>query len=155
MRRTYILLAAAVAAAASGAAVASANGRSSTAHAARAAKVELRHTRLGPILATASGLTLFEFTRDRTNQDTCVKISGCSETWPALQTSGTPSAGPGVKASLLSTIRLSGGGKQVAYAGHALYLYTGDTQAGDTSYVGERAFGGTWYAINAAAHTVK
>ncbi len=155
MRRTYILLAAVLAAAVSGAAGASAQRRISTAHAARVAKVELRHTRLGSILTTASGFTLYEFTRDRPSADSCVKISGCSGTWPALETSGKPAAGSGVKASLLSAIRLSGSVKQVTYASHPLYLFSGDSQRADTSYVGEKAFGGAWYAINAAGATVK
>lgn len=155
MKRTYILLAGLLASAASGPAVASAQGGISTAHASRAAKVELRRTSLGPILTTASGSTLYEFTRDRGSENSCVKIRGCSQAWPALETSGQPTAGSGVNASLLSTIRLSGGVKQVTYAGHALYLFSGDSQPGATSYVGEEAFGGTWYAINALGHTVK
>ena len=68
---------------------------------------------------------------------------------------GKPVAGPGVRASLLSTIRLPGGTRQVTYAGHALYLYSGDTGPGQTSYVGETAFGGRWYAIDASGRTVK
>jgi predicted lipoprotein with Yx(FWY)xxD motif len=126
-----------------------------TAHASRAAKVGVRHTSLGTILVSASGHTLYEFTKDRAKTNSCVKISGCAEIWPALTTSGKPSAGPGVKASLLSTITLRGGTKQVTYAGHALYLYSADSGPGETSYVGEMAFGGTWYAINPAGHTVK
>lgn len=125
------------------------------AHAGRVAKVGLRHTSLGTILVSASGHTLYEFTKDRPKSDSCVKISGCSEIWPALTSSGKPGAGPGVKASLLSTITLHGGAKQVTYAGHALYLYSADSGPGETSYVGEMQFGGTWYAINAAGHTVK
>lgn len=126
-----------------------------TAHASRVAKVGLRHTSIGTILVSASGHTLYQFTKDRPKSDSCAKISGCSEIWPALTTSGRPSAGPGVKASLLSTITLRGGAKQVTYAGHALYLYSADSGPGETSYVGEMQFGGTWYAINSAGHTVK
>ncbi len=126
-----------------------------TAHASRAAKVGVRHTSIGTILVSASGHTLYEFTKDRAKTNSCVKISGCAEIWPALTTSGKPSAGPGLKASLLSTIKLRGGAKQVTYAGHALYLYSADSGPGETSYVGEKAFGGTWYAINPAGHTVK
>ena len=63
----------------------------------------------------------------------------------------TPTGGSGVKASLLSTTS----GRQVTYAGHPLYTYTGDSGPGKTSYVGVKAFGGTWYAINASGGTVK
>jgi len=152
---TYVFLAIVSASAASAATVASARTSVATAHASRAAVVELRHTSLGSILVSSSGRTLYEFTRDRFGKNSCAAISGCSQVWPSLKTSGRPSAGAGVRASLLSSINPPGGGKQVTYAGHPLYLYSGDSGPGETSYVGQRAFGGTWYAINASGHTVK
>jgi len=156
MKRTHIfLLSALLLGAGVLSAVAGAQGSRPVAHAGRAAKVGLRHTRLGAILVSSSGRTLYEFTRDRPRSNSCVKITGCPEFWPALQSSGKPVAGPGVRASLLSTITLHGGARQVTYAGHALYLYSGDTGPGQTSYVGESAFGGRWYAINASGRTVK
>jgi predicted lipoprotein with Yx(FWY)xxD motif len=156
MKRTHVILAVTLATIASGSTVAAAQsaGASATAHASHTTEVVLRHTSVGTILTTSSGLTLYEFTRDRADEDSCVKIHGCSQAWPALQASGRPTAGSGVKASLLSTIRISGGAKQVTYDGHALYTYIGDS-AGETSYVGVSAFGGSWDAINAAGHAVK
>jgi predicted lipoprotein with Yx(FWY)xxD motif len=155
MKRIHVFLISALLGVASLSAVSSAQGGAPTAHTSRAAKVGLRHTSVGTILVSSSGRTLYEFTRDRPRSNSCVKISGCSETWPALKTAGKPIAGPGVRASLLSTIKLPGGARQVTYAGHALYLYTGDSGPGQTSYVGEKAFGGRWYAIDAAGRTVR
>jgi predicted lipoprotein with Yx(FWY)xxD motif len=155
MRRTPIFLVAVLALAASASAIASASTGIATAHSSRVAKVGLRHTSLGEILVTSSGFTLYEFTRDRGDRDSCVSVSGCSRSWPALETSGKPTAGSGVKASLLSTIKLPGGASQVTYAGHPLYLYSGDSGPGETDYVGVSAFGGDWDAINAAGHAVK
>jgi predicted lipoprotein with Yx(FWY)xxD motif len=155
MKRTQFFLLSALLSAVGVSAVAGAEGSRPVAHASRATKVGLRHTRLGTILVSSSGRTLYEFTRDRPRSNSCLKIRGCPEIWPALQSSGKPVAGPGVRASLLSTITLRGGAKQVTYAGHALYLYSGDTGPGQTSYVGESAFGGRWYAINASGRTVK
>lgn len=155
MKRTQVFLLGVLLSAASASAVAGAHGVRPTATASRAAKVGLRHTSLGTILVSSSGRTLYEFTRDRPRTNTCVKIRECSGTWPALKTAGKPIAGPGVRASLLSTIKLSGGVTQVTYAGHALYLYTGDSGPGQTSYVGEKAFGGRWYAIDASGRTVR
>jgi predicted lipoprotein with Yx(FWY)xxD motif len=155
VKRTQVFLLFVLLSAASASAVAGAHGVLSTATASRAAKVGLRHTSVGTILVSSSGRTLYEFTRDRPRSNSCVKISGCSETWPALKTAGKPIAGPGVRASLLSTIKLPGGVTQVTYAGHALYLYTGDSGPGQTSYVGENAFGGRWYAIDASGRTVR
>lgn len=147
---TFVLAACAIAAA-----IAATAQGSPSAHAARAAKVTLRHTSLGNILATSSGFTLYEFTRDHRNADSCVRVSECSGSWPALLTTGKPTAGPGVKASLLSSIKLSGGKSQVTYAGHPLYRYSGDSAPGETSYVGESQFGGRWYALTSSGGAVK
>ncbi len=151
MKRTYVFLAVALATAALAATVASAQSNLSTAHSSRTATVQLRHTNLGSILVSSSGRTLYEFTRDLAKKNSCAAISGCSAVWPSLKTSGRPTAGPGIKASLLSTTS----GNQVTYAGHPLYTYSGDSGPGKTSYVGAKAFGGTWYAISASGGTVK
>jgi predicted lipoprotein with Yx(FWY)xxD motif len=151
MKLTYIFLAIVSASAASIATAASAQSSLPAAHSSGAATVQLRHTSLGNILVNGSGRTLYEFTRDRGNKNSCVRVSGCSAVWPSLKASGRPTAGSGVKASLLSTTS----GNQVTYAGHPLYTYIGDSRAGQTSYVGFRSFGGTWYAINASGGTVK
>jgi predicted lipoprotein with Yx(FWY)xxD motif len=151
MKRTYAFLAVALTGAASAATVASAQSDLPAAHASRTATVQLRHTSLGSILVSSSGRTLYEFTRDHANKSSCAAISGCSEVWPSLKVSGRPTAGPGIKASLLSTTS----GSQVTYAGHPLYTYSGDSGPGKTSYVGAKSFGGTWYAINASGGAVK
>jgi predicted lipoprotein with Yx(FWY)xxD motif len=151
MKRTYVFLAVALAGAASAATVASAQNGLPAARSSRVATVQLRHTSLGSILVSSSGRTLYEFTRDHANKNSCAAVSGCSEAWPSLKASGRPTAGPGVKSTLLSTTS----GHQVTYAGHPLYTYSGDSGPGETSYVGAKAFGGTWYAINASGGAVK
>jgi predicted lipoprotein with Yx(FWY)xxD motif len=157
MQRNHIFLAALLAGAVSVSAATGAGAQNAipSAHAARAAKVTLRHTRLGNILAASSGFTLYEFTRDHGARNSCVSIRECPGTWPAYTTSGRPTAGPGVRSSLLSSIRIAGGKTQVTYAGHPLYLYSGDSGPGETSYVGESAFGGRWYALSASGGTVR
>jgi predicted lipoprotein with Yx(FWY)xxD motif len=154
MKRIYLLLAGVLIAAASGSAVASAQSGATSAHAARSTEVVLRHTSLGAILTTSSGFTLYEFTRDHGSEDSCMKIHGCSQAWPALESTGKPSAGPGVEGSLLSSVRVAGGAMQVTYAGHPLYTYSGDSR-GSTGYVGVNAFGGSWYALSASGHAVR
>ncbi len=151
MKRTYVFLAVALASATSAATAASAQSNHPAANLSRTATVQLRHTSLGSILVSSSGRTLYEFTRDHTKKNSCAAISGCSAVWPSLKASGKPTAGSGVKASLLSTTS----GNQVTYAGHPLYTYSGDSGPGDTSYVGAKSFGGTWYAINASGDMVK
>ncbi len=154
MKRTYILLSVVLASVAGGSPVAGATGGAPDARASAATRLELRHTRLGSILTTSAGFTVYEFTRDHTGEDACVKIHDCTKTWPPLQTSGKPLAGAGVNAALLSTIRLAGGVQQVTYAGHALYTYVGDS-VGSIGYVGVAAFGGNWEALSASGHAVR
>ena len=126
-----------------------------SAHAARGATLRLRHTSLGNILVNGRGFTVFVFTRDARNRDRCATISGCSGIWPMVTSRGTPTGGPGVKRSLVGTIKLAGGGRQVTYAGHPLYTYISDSGPGDTSYVGQSQFGGRWFALNGAGQVVK
>ncbi|HKO28021.1 MAG TPA: hypothetical protein VJU80_11230 [Solirubrobacteraceae bacterium] len=124
------------------------------AHAVRGAKLQLRHTALGSILVNRGGHTVFAFTRDSRNHDRCAQVAGCTGIWPLVTTSGTPALGPGVKRSLVGTIKVAGA-RQVTYAGHPLYTYIGDAGPGDTSYVGQSQFGGRWLALDAAGRTVK
>lgn len=119
------------------------------------ATLKLRNTSLGKILVNGGGSTLYAFTRDGHNVDNCVMVNGCSSVWPALTTKGKPTAGPGIKSSLIGTITLKGGKKQVTYAGHPLYTYSNGGGPGDTSYVNFSEFGGNWPAVNAAGHEVK
>jgi len=151
--RTIALIASTACVAAGVAAIASAHG---TARASRSsATVQARSTGLGKILVDSSGATLYEFTRDSRDSDSCVHQSGCSKIWPPLTVHGKPSAGSGVKASLLGTISLAGGAKQVTYAGRPLYLYAADETPGDTDYVGASSFGGTWNAVGTTGQAIK
>ena len=116
--------------------------------------VKLAHSSDGAILVNSAGRTLYLFTADKRNADKCVKVSGCAAAWPPLTVSGKPTAGSGVKASMLGTITISGGKKQVTYNGHALYLYAGDSSKASTGYIGASGFGGTWYGVNASGAAV-
>ena len=86
------------------------------------------------------------------NQSQCVNDAQyhCSKAWPPLRTSGKPHAGRGVKAALLGTIKRKDGAPQVTYNGHPVYLYTGDTAAGQANGEGINHFGGLWYAVTTA-----
>jgi predicted lipoprotein with Yx(FWY)xxD motif len=119
------------------------------------AKLQLRQTSKGKIIVNSGGFTIYAFTRDGRNKDNCVKINGCAGVWPLVATSGKPIAGPGVKSSLIGTIRPKPGVVQVTYAGHPLYTYTLDSRPGQTFYVGITQFGGSWPALNASGHEVK
>jgi predicted lipoprotein with Yx(FWY)xxD motif len=121
----------------------------------RPASIQIRSTALGKALVSRSGFTVYAFSHDGRNRDTCANISGCAAIWPVVKTSGAPSAGAGLERSLLGTITLAHGVKQVTYAGHPLYVYSGDTSPAATNYVGASQFGGHWYAITAAGTFLK
>lgn len=154
MKRICLSLAAILSVAAAASATAAPQRRAARAHASAATKVLLRHTSLGSILTSSSGFTLYVFTRDHGDHNSCASVKGCEQVWPALTSSGKPSAGSGVRSSLLGTIKLSGGRTQVTYDGHPLYRYSGDTRPGQTDYVGVSFFGGAWDAINSAGHFI-
>ena len=125
-----------------------------TAHAARAFTVHSMSTRLGRILVDGNGEALYIFTRDRGTSNSCVRVSGCSGTWPTITTTSRPVAGSGVRAGLLGTTRV-GGRLQVTYAGHPLYTYSASHAVGATGYIGTSEFGGAWDAITVAGRVVK
>jgi predicted lipoprotein with Yx(FWY)xxD motif len=156
MKRTHLMPLAVLASAAIAAPLAAAAAAQPSAHASRAAKIQLRRTTsLGKILVDTAGFTVYRFGKDSGKRNTCVASRACSAAWPALTTSGSPTAGPGVNASLLSTIRLANGSRQVTYAGHPLYRYAATSERAETSYAGVEQFGGKWYAVNSAGRNVK
>jgi predicted lipoprotein with Yx(FWY)xxD motif len=155
MHRTRLPMLAAFATAALTAGAGTALGSGPLASPAGATTVKLAKTGLGQILVSKSNRTLYMFTRDKHRKDACVAISMCPGTWPPYTVKGKPSGGPGLKASLLGTTTIGHGKKQVTYAGHPLYIYSGDTTSKETDYVGAKQFGGSWYAVSAAGKAVK
>jgi predicted lipoprotein with Yx(FWY)xxD motif len=108
---------------------------------------------LGKILTDAKGRTLYLFEADTTTKSTC--NGACAAAWPPLTTMGQPMAGPGLKASLVSTSTRDDGKKQVVYNKHPLYYYSGDTKPGDTNGQDLNAFGAKWYVLDAAGKKVE
>jgi predicted lipoprotein with Yx(FWY)xxD motif len=141
--RTFLLLATAASALALAGGVAAAQSAPS-AHSAQAVKIRLGSTgKLGKFLVSGGGLTLYLFEKDTRGKSTC--SSTCAQNWPPL--TGTPSAGSGVSASKLGTVKRSDGKTQVTYNGHPLYMFAGDRAAGQTTGQGLKAFGASWYVV--------
>jgi predicted lipoprotein with Yx(FWY)xxD motif len=107
---------------------------------------------LGEILVDSKGRTLYLFAKDTGPMSTC--SGACSIDWPPVTTTGKPTAGGGLTASLVGTTTRSDGKKQVTYNGHPLYLYEADQNAGDTNGQGVDAFGAKWYAVSPQGDTV-
>jgi predicted lipoprotein with Yx(FWY)xxD motif len=118
----------------------------------RTATVKLRQTSLGQILADSHGKTLYLFAHDKGRTSRC--YGACAAYWPPLITKGKPTAGRGVRKSLLGTTRRRDGRRQVTYHGHPLYRFSGDTGAGQTTGEGLTDFGGEWDAVSAAGLAV-
>jgi predicted lipoprotein with Yx(FWY)xxD motif len=116
------------------------------------ATVSLRKTKLGLILVSSRGHTLYLFAKDRNGKSAC--SGSCVKFWPPSLHSGKPTAGSGVKASLLGTSRRSNGSLQLTYNKHPLYSFALDKQAGQTNGEGNLAFGAHWYAVSAKGTAV-
>jgi predicted lipoprotein with Yx(FWY)xxD motif len=116
------------------------------------ATVNLHKTKLGSILVNSKGHTLYLFKKDTNGKSSC--SASCAKFWPPLLSRGKPTAGSGVKASLLGRTRRSNGSLQVTYNKHPLYAYSLDTKAGQTKGEGVFAFGAKWYAVSAKGTAV-
>jgi predicted lipoprotein with Yx(FWY)xxD motif len=108
----------------------------------------------GPILATGSGFTLYDFGPDSTNHSTCVN-AGCVFQWPPLEVTGPVRVGPGVNRALLGTVRRPDGSTQLSYNGHPLYTYILDTKPGWITGQGIDQDGGPWYVLDPAGNEIR
>jgi predicted lipoprotein with Yx(FWY)xxD motif len=117
--------------------------------------VRIAETAVGPLLVDRSGYTVYMFVRDKRRKDECRKIKNCEKDWPALTTTSKPVAGPGVKKSLLGSIPYKGKLREVTYKGHPLHTYRFDASKRSVINIGNRQFGGAWYALNAKGGVVK
>ena len=106
----------------------------------------------GKVLATSSGLTLYHYTDETRGKVDCK--GACAKLWPPLLVkAGTkPTAGAGLTASKLGTLRRPDGGTQVTYNGLGLYRYAPDRKAGDVK--GQGLFK-VWFVIAPTGKIVK
>jgi predicted lipoprotein with Yx(FWY)xxD motif len=79
----------------------------------------------GIFLIGPDGKTLYIYTKDRGTTSAC--SGACLKVWPPLTTKSTVAAGPGVNAAQLTVAH-----GQVAYYGHLLYYFAGDTAPNQT-----------------------
>ena len=114
-------------------------------------------TEFGPILVDGEGMSLYLFMADTQDSgtSTCGDDDGCAAEWPPLISQGSPVAGEGVDAALLSTITRDDGSIQVTYNGWPLYLFAGDSAAGDTVGQGIDEFGGLWFLVSPTGEAIE
>jgi len=105
----------------------------------------LQTTTLGPVIATANGLSLYVFTADTVATSTTPPVSactgGCLGNWPIYY--GNPTSVPlGLLASDFGSFDRGSGVMQSTYKGWPLYTYTPDTAIGDVKGEGLNS---KWY----------
>ena len=124
-----------------------------TAAASGAVSIKTATGKPGTFLVDSSGRSLYLFEADKSDTSTC--NGACAAAWPPLTTTGAPTAGTGVKASLLGTSKRDDGKMEVTYNGHPLYYFANDTAPGDLKGQGVDAFGAEWYAVTPEGKTAE
>lgn len=112
---------------------------------------------LGRILVDGKGYSLYLFVPDHhSSRSTCTSI--CAVQWPPLvlpKGVAAPTAGPGVRPSLLGVTQRKGGTRQVTYGGWPLYLWHNDSAPGQATGQGLNNLGGLWYVVSPAGTAVR
>ena len=115
------------------------------------ATVSVRSSAYGKILVNSKGDTLYMWAKDKNDKSAC--SGGCLAVWPFVLISGTPTAGSGVNAKLLGTIKVKGG-NEVTYNKHPLYTYISDVKPGIISGEGNKTFGAPWWLVSTAGNAI-
>lgn len=112
---------------------------------------------VGSVVVDGRGRTIYILTSGGKTNISCTDASGCTKLWPDLPLPNSMSAataGTGLKASLLGTMKSKDGETYPTYNGWMMYEYTGDTGPGQAKGQKIMSFGGTWYVLNASGKPV-
>ncbi len=125
-------------------------GSATTTAAASGAAISAGQTSLGTVLVNANGRTLYHLTKESATNIVCT--GACAQTWPpvTVPSGQQPQAGSGITGTL-TVVNRPDGTQQAAINGQPLYMYSGDTKAGDTNGQG---IGGVWFALMANGSSV-
>ena len=113
---------------------------------------------VGKVVVDGKGRTVYILTSSSEKNVPCTDASGCTGVWPDLPLPdgvSAASAGSGLDASLLGTMKESDGETYPTYNGYLMYEYGGDGDAGQANDEGIKSFGGTWYALDSSGVPVK
>jgi len=108
---------------------------------------------LGTFLVDGKGRALYLWEADHGSTSTCT--GACAQAWPPLTITGPPKASGAVRGSLLGTTKRADGSREVTYAGHPLYLFAGDSRAGQTTGQGSTGFGAPWWVVTPAGKALQ
>lgn len=112
---------------------------------AKRARIVADESGFGRVLFDANGQVVYAFENDRPNRSNCTSAE-CVKAWPPVLTRQMPSAGAGVDASKLGTIRRADGMLQVTYNGRPLYFYEHEAP-GEIKCHNVDLHGGIWWVV--------
>lgn len=118
-------------------------GASTTSSTASAAGIKTESTSKGTVLTTAKGHTIYWFAIDTPSKSNC--DSACLKFWPPV--TGKPSMASGASLNGKFGTITTDGKTQATYMGHPLYVYAGDTAAGQVNGNKLNINGGLWFAM--------
>lgn len=121
--------------------------------AAKAETLTTHSSSFGKVLFDGPGYVLYGFTRDK-RKSAC--YGACAKAWPPyFAPKGRLTVSPGLKRSLLGTVRRRNGKRQVTYAGKPLYYYVGDTRPGQILCQDVFEYGGRWLIVRPSGRYVR
>ena len=113
--------------------------------AARQARIVAKDSAFGRVLFDANGQVVYVFENDRPKRSNCTS-EDCVKAWPPVLTRERPSAGAGVDARRLGTIRRDDGSRHVTYNGRPLYFYEHEAP-GEIKCHNVELHGGLWWVV--------
>jgi predicted lipoprotein with Yx(FWY)xxD motif len=124
---------------------AASGGGSSSSESTADAVLKTADSDLGEIVVDAEGRTVYVFDKDTAGSGKSACSGDCLAMWPAVTADSDDPAVDGVSGEI-GTITRDDGTTQVTLEGLPLYLYAGDSQAGDVT---GQAVGGIWWVVGA------
>jgi predicted lipoprotein with Yx(FWY)xxD motif len=112
---------------------------------AKRARIVAKPSDFGRALFDANGQVVYVFENDDENRSACTSAD-CVKAWPPVLTREAPTAGPGIDADLLGTIRRADGRLQVTYNGRPLYFYEHEAP-GEIKCHNVDLHGGLWWVV--------
>lgn len=115
-----------------------------------ASDLMLAETDLGEIVVTGDGMTAYMFDEDTQGADASACTGQCLQNWPPILADSDAPVGEGITGEL-GTIETADGEMQVTLNGWPLYLFAGDTAAGD---VAGQSVQDVWWVVDAAGEPI-
>ena len=119
---------------------------------AQRAQIVADESDFGRVLFDANGQVVYVFEIDGPDQSNCTSEE-CVKAWPPVITEEEPTAGAGVDAGLLGTVRRGDGTLQVTYNGRPLYFYEHEGP-GEIKCHNVDLHGGVWWVVTPSGDPV-